>query len=77
MTAKTHEELFAELEKKGVKLGQWGKLKGGKRQTPKMKGQEQILLKLRGLLQTQLDADMVSLEQAKEKLARLEHGGGM
>ena len=76
MTAKTQEELFAELEAKGFKLGQWGRMSGGTRQTPKMKEQEQILLKLKTLLETQLNADVVTLEEAREKLARLEHGGG-
>jgi hypothetical protein len=77
MTAKNHEELFAELEKKGIKLGQWSQMKGGMKQTPKMKGQEKILLSLKSLLQTQLDADLTTLEAAREKLARLEHGGGV
>lgn len=76
MKYNTVEEMLAELEKRGIKPGQWTHLEGGKKQTPKMKEQESILLKLRSLLQAQLDADMVSLDQAREKLERLKHGGG-
>ena len=75
--SKEHEELFAELEAKGIKLGQWSALKGGKGTTKKLREQQQTLVKLRDLLQVQLDADMASLEEARERLARIEHGGGM
>jgi hypothetical protein len=76
MKYNTIEELQAELEKRGIKPGQWSHLTGGKKQTPKMKEQESILLTLRSLIQAQLDADLVSLDQAREKLNKLKHGGG-
>ena len=76
MRSNTVEELQAELEKRGIKPGQWSHLAGGKKQTPKMKEQESILLALRSLIQAQLDTDLVSLDQAREKLDRLKHGGG-
>jgi len=74
--APTAEEILEELRAAGIDPGQWGEL-GGHDASPLLLGEQVRLAKdLKGVLEAQERLLQKELQQAKEALHRVKHGGG-
>ncbi len=73
---KTHEQIEEELKAMGIDPGAWGVSEGGEASMPVLNRQAEVLLKLKGALEGMVAKDLASLEQLREQMERLGHGGG-
>lgn len=73
---KTPDQLADELKALGIDPGAWGVSDGGTTTMPMLNRQGEALVKLRGALEGMVAKDQVALEQLREQLTRLGHGGG-
>lgn len=69
-------ELSEKLEKKGVKLGQWGETEEHQSENPLFKDQKEMWEQARTLLQEQVKKDQEKIAELQEMVDRLKHGGG-
>lgn len=74
---KTPEQLVEEMKALGIDLGAWGMSEGGEATMPLLNRQAEVLAKLKGALEGMVVKDLASLEQLREQMERLEHGGGL
>jgi hypothetical protein len=73
----TPEETAEKLKALGIDFGNWGTM-GERMVSPVSVGkQRELLLQFRDMLQTFVDKDQDQVAKLKEKIARLQHGGGM
>ena len=73
---RTYEDVLAELERHGVKPGAWQATESRKLKPAFIERQKDMLVKVKDLLEAQLEEDKKSLVKAQETLNRLRHGGG-
>ncbi len=75
----TNEELIAKLQSLGLDPSNPTWVKSGSvdlEQLPVLGKQRELLTALKEILQQQVNADVVRLDEATEALSRLQHGGG-
>lgn len=74
--APTPEEVLKQIEESGQKAGEWGEM-GGKATRPLfMDEQVDLANRLKAVLEQQESLLTAELQQAKEALHRIKHGGG-
>ena len=65
------------LEEQGIPVGSWSRTTGGTRPLPStLIRQKEMLEKLRGILEVQVEQDRVRLAELLETVNRIKHGGG-
>jgi len=69
-------KVLKQLQDANVPLGQWQEMEEASVQTESLKDLQTMLATLRDLLQVQLDQGVKELDEAKQKLDRIQHGGG-
>ena len=72
----TPEELAEKLKNLGVDLGSWGEVEEKVVPPVAMGRKAALLLQLQGMLQGIADQDQEQVLVLREKIARLQHGGG-
>lgn len=77
MPEMTLEEMRAKLDEAGLPHDQWTKTPGGKTKSPILERQKNLLIKLKGLLELQVEQDKEKLTDLHTTLQRLKHGGGV
>lgn len=73
----TREEFEQLLRSKGIDPGEWKETKSGSIKTPFWEQQKALLEKLKALLEVQVEQDKSKVEELREQLERMKHGGGM
>lgn len=76
MSNPTLEEVLDEIKAAGLKTGAWGALGGAEARPLFLKDQIELAQKLQGLLRKQEEILSQELQQTKEALHRIQHGGG-
>ena len=71
----TPEDLKAQLEALGLPSGGWSQSPGGTTTSPILERQRQMLLKIRALLEGQIEADKTKLSELHATVQRIKHGG--
>lgn len=77
----TEEEVVERLRAQGINVGEWvsneDRVKGGdKAQLPTLKCYADMLSKIGGILQDQVNRDVAEIDDLNYQLRRLKHGGG-
>ena len=74
--AMTPEQFAAYCATQGRSPGEWMRMREGTFEPALVKGQKELLLKLKGLLEESVASDQVEIANLKQQLQRLKHGGG-
>lgn len=69
-------KVIQQLKGAGVPLGQWQEMDEAPVQIESLEQSKEMLLVLRDMLQGQLDQSVKELDEAMQKLERIQHGGG-
>jgi hypothetical protein len=72
----TVEEVKEMLRGMGMPVDGWGEVQSGTVQSPFVERQREMLIKVRDLLQMQIQRDFETVGELQEKVDRLKHGGG-
>lgn len=72
----TPEEFKRLLEEKGVEEGQWQDIGGVEFEPGFMKRNRALMQKLKGILEASVEKDREEIGRLKQKLKRLQYGGG-
>jgi hypothetical protein len=73
----TLEEMRARLQELGLPHGSWDRTRGGKRKSPLVERQKELLGNLVSLLEEQVERDKKRVSELHATLQRLKHGGGV
>lgn len=69
-------KVIQRLQGAGVPLGQWQEMNEATVQVESLEQTKEMLVVLRNMLQGQLDQSVLELDEAMQKLERIQHGGG-
>ena len=73
-----NQELDDLLKQLGVNPSEWQNTPTGERSEPDtIRKQKEMLAKLAGLIQMQIDQDTATVAELQERVNRLKHGGGV
>ncbi len=73
-----NQELDDLLKQLGVSPNEWQDTPTGERSEPDtIRKQKEMLTKLAGLIQMQIDQDTATVAELQERVNRLKHGGGV
>ena len=70
------EEIRAKMKAEGIDLNRWNQQDARIVGSEAVKGQVQVLSRLKSLLEKALDEDLKKVAVLREQKARLQHGGG-
>lgn len=70
-----YEELLQYLEDKGIDVSQWNSVSKGEFSSDRPEKIQNILEEMKTLLRHQIQQDISKLQDARELLNRLKHGG--
>lgn len=73
---KTTEQIMEELKSMGIDSGSWAASNGGQSVLPSVERQRESMIRLSVALNKIISGDQSTLDQLREQLKRLEHGGG-
>ena len=69
-------KVIQRLQGAGVPLGQWQEMNEATVQVESLEQTKEMPIVLRNMLQGQLDQSVLELDEAMQKLERIQHGGG-
>jgi hypothetical protein len=76
-TKLTEEQIREQMKAAGIDPGKWGEMGGGGPRTPKFALRlAHNLARVRGVLESAVEAKQSEVQSLEEKLLRLKHGGG-